>query len=136
MDDEYPEFEEIAHTADFQIIAYGTTLEELFTNAGKGMYQVIGALPGGVSKKSTSISFKENDHESLLIAYLQELLFLADHGSMALEPRLNISLTELSGIIPLYSLLSINTEIKAVTYHEMEIYKEKGVFRTKITFDV
>jgi SHS2 domain-containing protein len=136
MDDEYPEFEEIAHTADLQIIAYGTTLEELFTNAGKGMYQVIGALPGGVSKKSASISFKENDHESLLIAYLQELLFLADHGSMALEPRLNISLTELSGIIPLYSLLSINTEIKAVTYHEMEIFKEKGVFRTKITFDV
>jgi len=136
MDDEYPEFEEIAHTADLQIIAYGTTLEELFTNAGKGMYQVIGALPGGASIKSTSISFKENDLESLLIAYLQELLYLADHGSMALEPRLNISLTELSGIIPLYSILSIKTEIKAVTYHEMEIYEVKGVFRTKITFDV
>jgi len=136
MDDEYPEFEEIAHTADLQIIAFGTTLEELFTNAGKGMYHVIGALPGARNKKNASIVLKENDLESLLIAYLQELLFLADHGSMALEPRLNISLTELSGTIALYSILSIKTEIKAVTYHEMEIHEKKGVFQTKITFDV
>jgi SHS2 domain-containing protein len=136
MDDGYPEFEEIDHTADLQIIAYGKTLEELFTNAGKGMYQVISARPGGAEEKSRSVILKENDPETLLVAYLEELLFLADHGLMTLNPRLNISLTELNGDIPLYSILDIKTEIKAVTYHEMEIVEEDEVYRTKITFDV
>ena len=136
MDGGYPEFEEIAHTADLQIIVYGKTLEELFTNAGKGMYHVISAIPGDAQEKGRSVTFKENDSESLLIAYLEELLFLADHCLMTLIPRLNISLTELSGEIPLYSIINIRTEIKAVTYHEMEIVEEEGVYRTKITFDV
>lgn len=136
MDDVYFEFEEIAHTADLQIIAFGKTLEELFTNAGKGMYHMISAEQGNAKHKSRSISLKENDLESLLVAYLQELLFLADHGLMTIIPRLNISLPELKGEIPLYSVLSIKTEIKAVTYHEMEIVKEEGIYRTKITFDV
>lgn len=136
MAEEYCEFEEISHTADLQIIAYGKTLEELFINAGIGMYHLVNAEPGEFRKKSKRISFKENDHETLLIAYLEELLFLSDSCLMGVGPKLNIFLTYLSGEIPLYSLKSIKSEIKAVTYHEMEIVNEEGVYRTKITFDV
>ncbi|MBM3137958.1 MAG: archease [Chloroflexi bacterium] len=136
MDDEYPEFEEVAHTADLQIIAYGNSLEELFSNAVKGMYHVIGAVPGEAKNENVAIELKENDLESLLIGFLDELLFLADKGLATNNPKLNISLTELSGDIPLYSLLSIKTEIKAVTYHEMEILKDNEIFQTTITFDV
>jgi SHS2 domain-containing protein len=136
MVDKYPEFEEIAHTADLQIIAYGKTLEELFVNAGKAMYQVTGAEPGSYKNKARSVSLNESDHETLLIAYLEELVFLTDQRLMAVAPELNISLTELSGVIPLYSLKKMKTEIKAVTYHEMEIKEKDGMYRTKITFDI
>jgi len=136
MDDDYPEYKEIGHTADLQIIAYGKTLEELFLNAGKGMYYVAGAVLGKAKNKSRPILINENDPETLLISYLEKLLILVDRHLMTRSPRINISFTELSGEIPLYSLLEIKNEIKAVTYHEMEIVKVKGIYQTKITFDV
>jgi SHS2 domain-containing protein len=136
MDCDYPKFKEIAHTADLQIIAYGKSLEELFSNSGEGMYHVAGAVCGRKKEESKHIFLKGNDPETLLIGYLEELLRFIDHHLMTRSPRLNISLTDLSGEIPLYSLVGMKNEIKAVTYHEMEVTKEKGIFRTKITFDV
>ncbi len=133
---EYPDFEELAHTADLQILVYGKTLEELFKNAGKGMYAVSGAEPGRALNVTRPVSLKESDRETLLISYLEELILLADQRMIVVGPDLNISLTELSGDIPLYSLKKMKIEIKAVTYYEMEIIQKEGVYSTKITFDI
>lgn len=129
-------YEEIPQTADLKIIAYGKSLVELFINAGEGMYQIAGAAMGSFENDKKSILIKGNDFEILLVSYLEELLYLADHGLITFEPELNISHTKLMGTLPLYSLKSMNKEIKAVTYHDLDIQNVSGIFQTKIVFDV
>ena len=87
-------------------------------------------------KVEKAISLQGPDHETLLIAYLEDLIFLADQEMMVRDPKLNISLTNLDGDFPLYPLTKMMIEIKAVTYHEMDINQKAGLFRTRITFDI
>ena len=136
MAHDYPEYEEIPHTADLQIIAYGNSMEDLFINAAKGMYNAAGAVRESLSKGLRRIELKANDLETLLVSFLEELLFSTEEGWLGDVQELNISQANLSGKIHFFKLKAIKKEIKAVTYHEMNISQKNGVFQTKVTFDV
>lgn len=136
MAHDYPEYEEIPHTADLQIIAYGKSMEELFIHAAKGMFFAIGATGDDYIKEFKKIELKANDLETLLIDFLEELLFLTEAGWLGKVNELKISQFKLSGKIHLCKLGTKIKEIKAVTYHDMNIFQKNGFFQTKITFDV
>ena len=136
MAHDFPEYEEIPHTADLQIIAYGKSVEDLFINAAKGMFNAAGAVGDNLSCEIRRIELKANDLETLLVSFLEELLFLSEAGWLSEVQELNIFQTNLSGEIHYFKIKAINKEIKAVTYHDMNISQEDGVFQTKITFDV
>lgn len=129
-------FLEISHTGDLQIIAYGRTLEELFGNAGLGLYDLAGAQAGRQPMGEKVFTLERDDLESLLVAYLQELLYLIDYQLITCVTSLRISENLLTADLALFSLREIQTEIKAVTYHEMEIVKKSGIYQTLITFDI
>lgn len=132
----FPDYEEIPHIADLQIIAYGKTMKDLFIHAAEGMFTVIGATGDDCIRESKIIELKADDIETLLVGFLEELLFFLEAGWLGKVKELNISRFKLSGNIQLLRLKTKNKEIKAVTYHDMKIFQEKGVFQTKITFDV
>lgn len=132
----FPDYEEIPHIADLQIIAYGKTIKDLFIHAAEGMFAVIGATGDDCTREFKIIDLKANDIETLLVGFLEELLLFSEAGWLGMVKEMNISRFKLSGKIQLLRLKAKNKEIKAVTYHEMNIYQENGVFQTKITFDV
>ena len=131
-----PGYEEIPHTADLQIIAYGKSMKELFIHAAEGMFTAIGATGDDYNNEFKTIELKANDLETLLVDFLEELLFLTEAGWLGKVNELNISPSNLSGKIQLFGLKEKIKEIKAVTYHDMNIFQKNGVFQTKITFDV
>ncbi len=129
-------FVEVNHTADIQIIVYGRSLEELFLHAGEGLYHIIGAQASRQLCEQKKIELIEDDLETLLVVYLEELLFLADQKLMVVNPKLGINNTTLSGELPLAILEKMSIEVKAVTYHEMKVSYRGGTYQTKITFDI
>jgi len=129
-------FQEVAHTADVSIVVSGFSLEELFVHAARGMYFAMGATAGMESEHLLSLDLREQDHESLLVSYLSELLYLAEKRLMARDLHLDISGLHLTGSLVMVSILKIQSEIKAVTYNNLRIYRYDRNYRTQLVFDI
>jgi len=126
------------HTADVKFRAYGKTLEEAFENAGLAMFNAM--YKGKVEKKTKRrIQVEGKDKESLLYNFLEELLFLLDTESFFLasckaEIKDNSLEAELYGDNA--KRYPVEIDVKAVTYNEMFIKQEKGVWVVQVVVDV
>ncbi len=131
----------IEHTADVGIEAYGATIEEAFENAAKGMFAII-TNDGKIEskeKRKVEIDFDE-DEEILLVDWLTELLYLHDvEGLVFGEFKVKIN-KKLVGYAygEKYDRQKhgYGTEIKAVTYHMLEIKRNKKGVTIKVLFDI
>ncbi len=71
-------FEEIEHTADSALRIRGQNLEELFRNAAAGMLHLAGIEPSAGPTQKRRFELRASDDESLLVSWLEELLFLIE----------------------------------------------------------
>jgi len=134
------EFEILEHTADVGIIAYGSNIKEAFASAAKGMSSLI-AEPDDVREvEHRDIDIKAADRESLLVAWLNELIYLFDVENMLFK-RFDITrLSETHLKAKAYgekadsSRHAIKTGIKAATYHMLKIEKDGSSVR--VLFDI
>lgn len=122
----------LEHMTDAVIEAYGSSLEEAFENAAKGLNDTMIDLADVTAKEEIRISAHGDDLYSLLFDWLDKvMLLLVADGFVMSEFKVMISKNQ--G----YSLeatakgekLDLNrhrykVEIKAVTYHEMQIHQE------------
>jgi len=139
------EFEIIDHTADIGLIAYGKNKEEVFINAAKGMFEIIS---GGTKNLKENfydkIKLEADNLEGLLFAWLNELLYIGETKLIILN---KFKIKELSDFQIKAEVegkkinppsVKIEKEIKAATYHHLEIKKdeESGLWRAQIIFDI
>ena len=135
-------FEILDHTADLGIVVTGDDLKDLFQNAADAMLRImLERLPekGG---KTHDISIKSNDLPDLMVRWLGEILYLFEG-----ENRL-VTQTKIHDITPDHLDARIKTvhfsptrhelvtEIKAVTYHQIEVIGKAGLWRARIIFDL
>ena len=143
------DFRVIPHTADIQIKVFGKSLEELFSNALYGMFQVIeprtnvckikdGLLVCDTLSVERNISVDAPDKEGLLVDFLSDALYFSDvHNEAYFDAKFeSFSDMQLKGVILGIPIKGFNVEIKAVTYHGMKIEQVDGVWQTDIVFDV
>lgn len=77
------------------------------------------------------------DTESLLVAYLNELLFIMESERVfAARQNLNVSAQSLSGEVWFQQIRSLDKEIKAVTFSNMKIISTAHRFQVEIVLDV
>jgi SHS2 domain-containing protein len=132
----------LEHTADLKIKAFGRDLPELFSNALKGMFESIRRreLEVGSRKLETrrKIKIKSPDLESLLVDFLSEALYLSDINDEAYFEAEFDKLTEkeLNGEIRGAKVRNFKEEIKAVTYHGLEIKKRNKIWEATVLFDI
>ncbi len=131
-------FEEVEHTADWALKVWGVDLPHLFKNAADGMLQLMGALPAQQNPLMRTIKVEAIDEESLLVVWLEELLFGMETRSVTYrEMSLRITgATALRAKIEELPLVSIAKPIKAVTYNDLVIRPIQGGLETTIIFDV
>ncbi|MCJ7519397.1 MAG: archease [Anaerolineaceae bacterium] len=129
-------FKEIPHKADAAIIVYGFSLPDLFINAAQGMYHIMGIVVEDHDYVEDTIALQASDHESLLVSYLTELLFLAENNLKIEIIELKIEDFLLNMKILKASAAKIDKEIKAVTFNEMKIIKKNGIYQAKVVFDL
>ena len=139
------EFEIIGHTADIGLIAYGKNKEEVFINAAKGMFEIIvGGTKNLKENFYDKIKLEADDLEGLLFAWLNELLYIGETRLVILNKFQIKQLSdfqikaEVGGMKINPPSVKIKKEIKAVTYHRLEIKKdeESGLWRAQVIFDI
>lgn len=131
-------FEEIEHTADTALRIRGEDLEGLFCNAAVGMLQLAGIEPLAGPTRKRRIKLQASDDESLLVAWLEELLFLIEMDEVTFtEFDLTVEgNTNLTAEVHEAPIGMIKTHIKAVTYHNLKITQVDDGFEVTVVFDV
>lgn len=126
-------------TADVGIYASGRTLAELFDNAARGMFHLIGVAKGGTVRRRR-VAASAADPELLLYAWLSELLFLYDARGIFPTEFENTTVVDKHVFSkPLYvkaAHVRVRRQIKAVTMHKLAIRKSRGAYRATVILDV
>lgn len=135
-------YELIDHTADVGVKAFGKTLPEAFENAAKAMFDIITDNSEIESVGQYNIDLNSTDLEQLLVDFLSELLFLNSAKNIVFgffKVDLDEKANKLSAVVcgEKFNLSkhNIGAEIKAVTYHMLEV-KTKKPIHVKVLFDI
>ncbi len=130
-------FEELPHTADWAMRVWARSLPELFAEAARGMNALSGLKPTPDPRVSRTFEAKAPDGESLLVAFLSELIWEVEQENLVFDTfRVVLKGSKLKVIMSGAPILSINKTIKAVTYHNLQITKTELGFQVEIVFDV
>ena len=136
------QFEVIEHTADIGIIAYGREPGELMANAARGMTSLMIDPLTVQPALSNKIELQEQDDVTLLVEWLNEIIYALDaEGLIFREFAVAISAgLKLSAVCYVEKLDAarhkLKREIKAATYHNLNIVKLNNVYSAKIIFDI
>lgn len=135
-------YESTEHTADLGMKAYGATLKEAFENAAFGMFDLMVALDETPESTQIEISAEADDTESLLVAFLNELLFVFETEGLALK-RFDVvewdeqtHLRALAWGAPLTEDQERREQIKACTYHDVRVERTSEGVEVEVLFDV
>ena len=134
-------FEVIDHIADIGIIAHGCDLSELFTNAASGMLHLQTGQNAIKPEVKREIMLEAGDPETLLVEWLNELLYLLDTERLLLNKfEIHIEQNKLRancrGMVMDPARHKLKREIKAATYHDLRITREGSDYSAKIIFDI
>lgn len=137
-------YEVFEHTADVGLHAYGRDLPELFSHAAQGMESLMIALEQIKPTTTREVTVEAHDHLSLLIGWLDELIFLFDTQFLLVRDVEILDLTEtrlqarVTGEAYDAQRHELASAIKAVTWHEAAITRDEasGSYQARIIFDI
>jgi len=135
-------FEILDHTADTGFRAWGATVAELFENSARAMMAISTDASATEARGEKYIEVGGEDYESLLVNWLNEIVYLFDTNAFAPKDfRVEeITPTHLKGRLvgeprdpqrhP-WALI-----IKAVTYYELRVEQRKGRWEAQVFLDI
>ena len=120
-------------TADIGLKAYGSDLSSAFENAGLAIFNIISDTSNIDAVDEIEFEITSEDEVSLLYDYLEELLFYHEVEFM-LFSQFSVQIDEDLHLKAIIKGEEINwdkherkTEIKAITFHKMEVNKTDHV---------
>jgi SHS2 domain-containing protein len=135
-------FEVLDHTADIGLIVYGEDLKSLFENAGKAFFHLITDLKKVRLRTEKRIEIRKESLERLMVDWLTELLYLHEVENLLFKEFKVESAGEeglsarVKGEAFQEGVHVIKTGVKAVTYHQIKVRKEKEGWKAQIIFDL
>jgi SHS2 domain-containing protein len=130
------------HPSDLGIEARGASLSEAFCEAAKGMMSVIVDSTSAGSEERRVIRLAGADREQLLVKWLSEILYLYDGERIVPEQFIIEELTttqlagEIRGTILSSGVHSAKLDVKAVTYHQLEIVSNSREHIVRVYLDI
>jgi SHS2 domain-containing protein len=135
-------FKILDHPADLGIEAFGKTLAEAFEQAAVGLMSIILDLSGIKLEESRKVLLRSSDRESLLVKWLGEVLYLYD-GAHFVGARFQInelSLWQLTAEIhgePFDAQRhETRMDVKAITYHQLEVRQDEEKSWVRVFLDI
>ena len=124
------------------IRVFAPTMPELLAPAGQGLYTVIGRLVSAGETRPITVDLTDSDASMLLHDYLTELLFLLERD------RRMVDSVDVSTFTDLRLTATVHTaridrqhsvyhhEVKAITYHELDIRTIPGGYQATVIVDI
>lgn len=138
----FAEFQYIDHTADLGFKARGPTLEAMFANAARALFGVLVSLETVVLSEKRTVNVSAESLDSLLVSWLNELLFLFETENLLLR-RFQIDSINaqklhatVEGEFLDPSRHKIKTGIKAATYHQIYVENRRGLWECQVFLDL
>ncbi len=135
-------FRILEHPADLGIEAEGKTLRDAFINAAHGLMAII-LDPNTVDvREAKEVSLQSSDRERLLVQWLSEILYLYDGQGFVAKEFDIVRLTDasLEAVVrgERLDLQKHRTrlDVKAVTYHQLEIRDDEHGACVKVFLDI
>ena len=135
-------YEFFNHTADIGIRVFGATVEEMFVHAAEALFDVL-MDPDSIRENLTrEVEINGSDREDLLVRWLGELLYLCEAEGYLFREFSIFRLTPTSlkasarGERFDPTRHEFKAEIKAVTYHQVEVSQKDGMWVGKVIFDL
>jgi SHS2 domain-containing protein len=132
----------IDHTADFGIHVYGSDSKELFANAAWALFDLITEMDQLTGLDSCRIEVSGDDWSDLMVNWLREVLYLWNGKELLVKKAriLSLSETKLSATVD-YDPFNpdrhvIKIEIKAVTYHQIQVNSSPSGWEARIICDI
>ena len=133
-------FEILEHTADVGVRATGTSTEDVFEQATRGLLEITGAYAPGRGDR-IAIDVSANDIGGALVDWLEDVLFLQDARDSVVTD-LKVDRADESGatgwvdIVPRYREVH-GTAVKAITYHQLSVTQEPdGTWTATVYLDI
>ena len=135
-------YELVDHTADFGIRVFGPDAAGLFTNAALALFDCLTETDklNGVDK--IAVSAEGVDWPDLMVNWLRELLYLWAGREMLVKNVKVDSISEhkisASVVVDRFDpeVHVVKSEIKAVTYHQIQVIADPKGWAANIIFDV
>ncbi len=131
-------YKPLEHPSDVGIVAFGKDKREILENAAYGMFSLMADLSQVEAKERFEIEAEGDSLDSLLVNWLNELIFYEDSKKILLkEFKINkLTDSKVEGVVSGEKIdmdrHSIYRPIKAATYNQLQISKNQA----KIVFDV
>jgi SHS2 domain-containing protein len=125
------------HTSEVELRLEAPTLEELFVEAGRALAELYTGRQVAQGESQTVV-VRANDRASLLVEWLNELIYRAEVSrQVATEFRIDhLSSGELSASIRGPATQLQHTPVKAATMHGVKISEEPNGFSASVILDV
>jgi SHS2 domain-containing protein len=137
-----PDYTLLDHTADLGIKVRGTDLKDLFESAGRALMHLM--VRANIPSKTTpmKISVSGEDLADLMVRWLGEILYLfAGENLVVASIRMGaVSSSYLEATLETApfepEFHEVLSEIKAVTYHQIQVTEKANGWEARIIFDV
>ena len=136
-----PSYELMDHTADLGVHVYGRDPKDLFQNAALALVDQLVETRDLLARQEEQITIKGNDWPDLMVNWLREILYLWAGKAILVqsvqiesisENRLTAHLWVDPFSLDRHTLIS---EIKAVTYHQIQVFDAGDRWKAGIIFD-
>jgi protein archease len=135
-------FEVLEHPADVGFRAFGRTLPELYENSAWALLSIRGELEAIEARQEYPIQATGTDRESLLVNWLNEVLYLVDARQVALRgvriDRLGEESVESTGLGEARDpeRHPLKVIVKAVTWHQLKIARVGERWVAEVYLDI
>ena len=134
----------IDHTADAAVVVTADTIEELFIASADAFKEVVIESASHKPNESYKLELSSLSLENLLVNFLNELNFrliykrkmFSNVNDMKISQNEDIRKLECNLLESDIDESMIKTEIKSVTYHQMDLAKTNEGYKTIIVFDI
>jgi len=130
-------------TADVAFAAYGHSLKEVFTHSARALFETMVDTAGVDPDKKHIVEVEGHDLSALMFNWLNELIFLSGSEEIMFSKfAVEIDEKALKLTAKCYGepidreKHELRTEVKAATYHKMEIVEKDGEWRAQVIVDV
>jgi protein archease len=131
-------YEILPHTADVGVAASAPSLNELFSEAVRGLAAILLDDEPPAGEPASTVRVEADDNALLLAGVLEEALYAYEsRGELAVAAQLDVSGGVAHGtFLALHGLEPRGPAIKAVTYHQLSVEESAEGWRATVYFDV